>query len=408
MRLSPRARLALVGAVSLALLAAAGLIVWRVLRPSETVNPAAVTYPEPADLVPGRVGSLITAPLIIDDRLRVYAKKREVWADGPPDYHYERSAYWSYRRWPAEVTGVVTLPGDEPIVVTAWSDGMLVGIDAASGTVLWRQKSDVLASEYTGRRTGANTVYAPPGLLTSGSTAITVSSKTIRGYRPDGTQIWQRPQITATECHGDDVTSAEQLLVVDTCAHQLHRIRLTDGSDLPTIDLGAGVLEPVSCEVGHSQCQAIRAGTNAWALRGTEAPKIPALGAAGSLLVDGVVITPDRPNEATQVTGTDPNTGRALWSWKAPAPVMLLAAGTDRLFLLTTDRTLCTLNPHNGNDLTRSGINYTYDPATPYAVHLAYTSHRYIVLERINPGVPQTADDNSYYFTSRPVLIAVG
>jgi hypothetical protein len=76
--------------------------------------------------------------------------------------------------------------------------------------------------------------------------------------------------------------------------------------------------------------------------------------------------------------------------------------------LLTNDRTLASLDPHTGQDLTRSGINLLYEPATPYAVHLVYTSHRYIVFERTNPGVPETTDDNSYYFTNRPALIAVG
>src|SRR6478609_5471042 len=96
-----RSRIAVIAGLSAMLLAAAGTTVWRVLRPSEVVTEATTSYPEATPPIPGRVGSLITAPLIVDDRLRVYAKKREVWSDGPPSYHYERSAYWSYRRWPA-------------------------------------------------------------------------------------------------------------------------------------------------------------------------------------------------------------------------------------------------------------------------------------------------------------------
>lgn len=406
--MSHRLRLSLMCATTAALLVAAGITVWRVLRPSEVVNPAAVSFPSALDPVPGKVGALVTTPLIIDDRLRVFAKKREVWADGPPDYHYERSAYWSYRRWPAEVVGVAVVRGDRPIVVTAWSDGMLVAINAETGTIAWRVESDPLGSKYVGRRTGANTVYVPPGLFTSGSTIITVSSKTIRGYRPDGIQVWQRDLITDTKCHGDAFTSAEQVLVVDMCAHQLHRLRVTDGSVLPTINISSAIVEPVSCEVGHSQCQGMRASGNGWILRGTEATKSTPLSASGSILVDGVVITPNRPSEATEISGVDANTGKTLWQWKAPAPVLLLAAGTDRAFLLTNDRTLATLDPHTGADLTRSGINLLHEPTTPYAVHLAYTSHRYIVFERVNPGVSETADDNSYYFTNRPALIAVG
>jgi outer membrane protein assembly factor BamB len=406
--LSRSLRLAVAAAISATLLLAAGITVWRVLRPTEVVNPAAVSYPSALDPVPGKVGALVTTPLIVDDRIRVFAKKREVWADGPPDYQYERSAYWSYRRWPAEVVGVTVLQGDEPLVVTAWSDGMLVGIDAVTGTVAWRVESDALGSEYSGRRTGANTVYLPPGLFTSDSTIITVSSKTIRGYRADGIQVWERPLIIDTKCHGDEFTGREQLLVVDTCTHQLHRIRVTDGSDLPTINISAAAVEPISCELGHSQCLGMRAAGRAWILNGTNYGESAPLAVAGSLLANGVVVTPDRPSEASEVSGVDPNTGATLWQWHAPAPATLLAAGTDRVFLLTTDRTLATLDPHTGADLTRSGINVLHEPTTPYAVHLAYTSHRYVVLERVNPGVPESADDNSYYFTNRPALIAIG
>jgi hypothetical protein len=408
LRISHRLRLAVAGTVAVALAVAAGLTVWRVLRPSEVVNPAAVAYPTTIDLAPGKVGALVTTPLIIDDRLRVFAKKREVWADGPADYHYERSAYWSYRRWPAEVVGVVVAQGEQPIVVTAWSDGMLVGIDAATGNVAWRVQSDVLASEYTGRRTGANTVYVPPGLLTSGSTIISVSSKAIRGYRPDGIEVWKRSLITDTQCHGDEFTSGEQLLVVDTCTHQLHRIRITDGSDLPTINISAASVEPVSCETGRSQCQGFRAAGKAWILRGTDAVESRTLATAGSALLDGIVVAPDRPDNGTGLTGFEEGSGKPLWHWQAPAPIQLLRAGSDRIFVLMTDRTLATLDHRNGADLTRSGINQVFEPASPYAVRLAYTSHRYIVLERINPGVPETADDNSYYFTNRPALIAIG
>jgi outer membrane protein assembly factor BamB len=406
--LSRRLRIAIAGAIAAALLVAAGITVWRVLRPSEVVNPAAVSYPSPLDPIPGKVGALVTTPLIVDDRIRVFAKKREVWADGPPDYHYERSAYWSYRRWPAEVVGVAVVPGDQPIVVTSWSDGMLVGIDAITGTVAWRVDGDILGSEYSGRRTGANTVYLPPGLFTSGSTIITVSSKTIRGYRPDGIQIWQRPLITDTKCHGDEFTGKEQLLVVNTCTHQLQRLRVTDGSDLPTINISSATVEPVSCEVGHSECLGVRAAGQAWILNGTNYGVSAPLAAAGSVLSNGVVVTPNRPAEASEVSGVDPNTGETLWRWQAPSLVTCIAAGADRVFLLTSDRTLATLDPHSGADLTRSGINLLQEPATPYAVHLGYTSHRYVVFERVNPGVAETADDNSYYFTNRPALIAIG
>src|SRR5687767_2406599 len=103
-----RARWATVAALGTALLVGAtGVVAWRILRPAEVSTPATKSLPEVALPAPGALGVLVSAPLVIDDRIRVYAKKREVWADGPPSYHYERSAYWAYRRWPAQVTGVL-------------------------------------------------------------------------------------------------------------------------------------------------------------------------------------------------------------------------------------------------------------------------------------------------------------
>lgn len=397
-----RIRFAIVAATSAAMVIAAGLIVWRVLRPSEVVTAATVSYPEASVPVPGKVGALISAPLMVDDRIRIFAKKREVWSDGPPSYHYERSAYWSYRRWPAQVTGVTLVRADLPIVVTAWSDGMLIGIDAQTGKVAWRTKGDQLAAEYTGRRTGADTVYTPPGLFTTGSAIITSSTSSLRSYQGDGTQSWSRPLPVSPECRGTELTTQTQWLVLDTCAKVIKRVDIGSGKDLPS--LAAGLMEPVSCVIGHSQCQAMRTGKG-WLLTGSDPIESRPLAAPGSALVDGVVITLADDDKAI---GHDPVTGQTLWSWQSPAPIKLLAPGTDRVFLLTNDRQLITLNPKKGTEFVWAGINLLHDPEQPYDVQATYTSNRYIVLERTNPGEPAKAKDDTYYFTNRPVLIAIG
>src|SRR5215213_3260253 len=111
-RTLPRgARLAVIGAVSAALLAAAGVVAWRVLGPAEVVTPAQKPYPAPVIPAPGPIGVLVSAPLVLDDRIRVFATKRQVWADAPPNFKYERSALWSLRRWPAQLIGVVAVGG---------------------------------------------------------------------------------------------------------------------------------------------------------------------------------------------------------------------------------------------------------------------------------------------------------
>src|SRR5687767_6755704 len=107
-----RARSAGLAAATAVLLVASGVVAWWLLRPAEVSTPATTSLPEVVHAPPGALGMLASAPLVIDDRIRVYAKKREVWADGPPSYHYERSAYWAYRRWPAQVTGVLAVKGE--------------------------------------------------------------------------------------------------------------------------------------------------------------------------------------------------------------------------------------------------------------------------------------------------------
>ena len=71
----------------LALVVAAGAVLtgWRVLGPAEVLDPASTPYPAVADRSPGVLGRTNMAPLIVDGRIRVYASKRQVRADGPAD-----------------------------------------------------------------------------------------------------------------------------------------------------------------------------------------------------------------------------------------------------------------------------------------------------------------------------------
>ena len=399
---------AVIAALSTVLLIAAGVTVWRVLRPTEVATAATYEYPEADIPIPGRIGALISAPLIIDDRLRIYAKKREVWSDGPPSYHYERSAYWSYRRWPEQVTQIVLVAQeDQPLIVTAWTDGQLVALHAKTGDVVWRAAGDILQDEYLGRRTGAQTVYPKSGLLTVENGFVTSHSTSIRGYSAEGIETWNHPPITTPECHGTEFTTQAQWLVLDTCTRTIKRIDTRSGTSLPELQFDAALVEPIACVSGHSQCRGMRTigeTSRGWILTGPEPQESKPLAQPGSTLVQQLVVTIDAQ---AQVAGRDPNTGQAMWTWQAPSPVQLLASGTDRVFVLLTDRTLAGLDLQTGENLTRSGINFPAEPENPYAVSNVYTADRYIVLERVNPDVPAEANDDTYYFTHRPVLVAV-
>src|ERR687884_644385 len=117
-------------AAAAVLLAAVGVAGYRVLAPAETLDPATTDYPRATVVSPRRLGALTAMPLGLDERLRV-------WADRPIDARSQRSPYWAYRRWPAQLTGVVAVGAgstdDVPVVVSRWSDGALVALDARTG-----------------------------------------------------------------------------------------------------------------------------------------------------------------------------------------------------------------------------------------------------------------------------------
>src|SRR5439155_5691845 len=96
-------------AVAVVLAAVAGVVGYRVLAPAETLDRALQPYPPAYVANAARLGVLTSMPLIVDDRLRVYAEKRRVWADTPVNSRTELSPYWAYRRWPAEVVGVAAV-----------------------------------------------------------------------------------------------------------------------------------------------------------------------------------------------------------------------------------------------------------------------------------------------------------
>jgi outer membrane protein assembly factor BamB len=412
--LSRRIRVALAGIVTGALIAAIGVTVWRVLRPSEVSTPAITAYPESdaSQIGPGKRGVLVAAPLIIDDRLRIFAKKREVWADGPPSYHYERSAFWSYRRWPAQLAGVVVTRDPKPIVVSTWSDGVIVGIDAETGKVAWRIQGDVLSEDYTGRRTGAPTVYSPPGLYTTSAGFVTSSKTAIRGYSAKGTLLWEIPPPVQAACHGDEFTSDKQFFLLDTCTQTIRRVDGRSGLSLSPFATAVDSLEPVSCVTLTSQCRAVRTSTEdetitGWLLADTEPAESEPLAQPGALLANDVVAVPDDPEQVTELIGYNLASGEVAWRWLPPAPATLLVTSGDRIVLLLEGRTLATVSAKDGADLSRSGINLHHEPEEPYAVSAAYASNQYIVLERINEEATEESTDDAYYFTNRPILVAV-
>ena len=159
---------AIVAGIAL-ILAGSAVVVYRVLAPHEQLTEPTGAYPEPMVVTDERPFSeLRAAPLVIEGRLRVYAEKWRVWSDSPVGERYETTPYWAFRRWPAQVVGVVSAQAPTgSTVVTQWSDGQIIALDARRGAVAWRTQTASPGYGYDGRRTGASVVYQPRSLLSA-------------------------------------------------------------------------------------------------------------------------------------------------------------------------------------------------------------------------------------------------
>jgi outer membrane protein assembly factor BamB len=408
-----QARWAGLAAITAILLGVTAVVAWQVLRPAEVSTPATTTLPKVvAQPEPGGLGILVSAPLVIDDRIRVYAKKREVWADGPPSSQYERSAYWAYRRWPAEVTGILAANADRPLIVSAWSDGVLVAVEAETGDVAWRvEGGEPLAEQYDGRRTGAETVYHPPGLYAAGqSTFITVGEQITARSVASGQTLWTAPLPDTPECLGDTfTTTGGHLLLHNKCTETLTRLEVSKGH-LVAPPMPAEAVEPVSCRVGHSDCVAMRVTTDdgvvsGYLLTGAAPAALPLLDAPRSLYDGQNVLVPEAG--LTSLSAVDPD-GQVLWTWRpaASGPFLLLSADRTRVLLLESDSTLVSLDPATGRLRSHASLLMQHEPQRPYDVRDWYVSGSYVVLERTNPDASSVAGDEEYYYTNRPILIA--
>ncbi|MET8306087.1 PQQ-binding-like beta-propeller repeat protein [Micromonospora sp. NPDC005173] len=414
----PKGRRRLVAAVA-ALLATAvvAVIVHRVLAPAEVSTVARGAYPAAAQPPVGVVGRLPVAPLIVDARLRVYAAHRQVYADRPVDGRHRTTPYWSYRRWPAELTGVVA---SGSTVVSRWSDGRLVALDAPTGRVLWRADGPVPAeSGAVVRRTGATTVWDPRGLyltdLADGRTVLVVTSDTqARGVElAGGRELW-RVDLPG-RCRSDVGTAVSgQLIGLDSCAG-LATVEFRDAATGAVRDRwrpsGApdGLLvTPLGCRTGRSVCPALRtagpgdAGGRGWLLGASEPTAAPALDPTGATLIgeqavavlDGVAV------------GRSARSGEELWRFEGlGTTARVLAVQPGRVHLLTEANDLVTLDPVTGTQLSRFSLNVGSD-GTGWAPGAVAAADGYLAVERLREPVDPDGDDQRYYLTAEAVILA--
>ncbi|MEN3306559.1 MAG: hypothetical protein V7603_2761 [Micromonosporaceae bacterium] len=391
-----------VGLYALVLLLVAAAIGYRAFEPRDTLDSAQSPYPARVPATPRLYGSILDTPLVVDGRLRVYAAQREVWADQPVDFRSSLSPFWAYRRWPATLLGVVAVG---TTVVSRWSDGDLVALDATRGTIAWRVRAPTVAGSYLGRRTGAATVYQPAGMYTAGSVVIVVGDTGTRAFdAPSGRPLWTK---TVPRCGSHAYFTGVGVFVAVARCEGASTVDVFDagtGKALAWPALG-GDVEPVSCAVGRSGCRGARTPGHAWVIGADGAlTAAPALVGAGSWLVDGVVVGPGPDGT---VTGRAAG-GRQLWSWPLTGPVpagaRVVAVEQGAVHLLTDDRYLISVDPADGLELSRLPLidveNGRFDPGYVYA------ADRYVFVERRKAGAKPADPDSRYYYPSPNVLVA--
>ncbi|MBY8873152.1 PQQ-like beta-propeller repeat protein [Micromonospora sp. PLK6-60] len=404
-----------VAVVALLALAGSAVVIHRVLAPAEVSTVARGGWPAPVTPTVGVVGRLPAAPLIVDGRLRVYAAARQVYADQPADARARVTPFWSYRRWPARLAGVLA---EETTVVSRWSDGKLVALDARTGRVVWRADGPTPDGDDRARRTGAATVWAPAGLAVGrgadgGPVLVVSGGGRARGYAlADGRELWHADGDRS--CRTDlGTTAAGQAVAVDACGGP----PVVEFRDVTTGTVGlrwqppgasAGTtVTPLGCLAPRSGCRALRTagpgdGAGRGWLVGAGSPvAAPALDAEGRILAGELAVGGNGP----VLTGWEARTGKERWRRGDLGPVRILAAQPGRLHVLTEARDLVTLDPVTGAERSRFPFTWS-DEGFAYQPGMAYAADGYLAVERLREDATPDDDDQGWFLTPEPVLLA--
>ncbi|MFE9693489.1 PQQ-binding-like beta-propeller repeat protein [Micromonospora sp. NPDC005806] len=410
----PEGRRIVVALAAVLAVAAAAAVVHRVLAPAEVSTTARSAYPPVATPPVGVIGRLPVAPLVIDGRLRVYVGSRQVYADQPVDGKHRVTPFWSYRRWPATLDGVLA---DGTTVVSSWSDGVLVALDARTGRVAWRADRPEPAEVPKPRRTYASTVWDPAGLHVARADGravlVAAGAGQLDGYDlADGRRLWRVDRERG--CIGAAGTTATgEVLGLDACDGP-ETVEFRDAATgavrtrwRPPGSPDELVVTPVGCRSGHSGCRGLRISGpgdgmgRGWLVGPGEPVAAPALdGADAELDGERVVGT-----STGVVTGRSARTGEELWRRADLGPVRIIAVEPGRVHLLTEQRDLVTLDPATGAERSRFAMNIGHD-GVGWVPGRAYAAGGYLAVERVRERATADDDDQAYFLMAEPVLLA--
>lgn len=365
--------------LALVLLAVAGVIGWRVLSPAEVLHPATGVPPAAGARGPGVTGKVASAPLIVDGRVRVFAAPRLVKADGPVSARTMATPRWSFRRWPQQLNGVVAV---DTTVVTRWSDGELVALNSGTGRIVWRADGPA-AGGWTGERTGATTVWAPPGMVTAGPVVLARGGGRVTAFDSGtGATRWQG------ECAGDSFTTGGNHLVCGAVVRDA-------GSGAAVTGWPAGPYTAVGCGIASSGCAGVRDRAGAgWLTTGGGPQRAVALDAADSTVLvvprmtaSGRVASAFAFSTGATVVARSPVTGGELWRWSGPGGATVLGSAPDTVYLLTADRKLVAVDAGSGQVRLRFPLVVSRE-GTDWTPGGRQVAGGYVAVERRTPDGP--------------------
>jgi outer membrane protein assembly factor BamB len=441
------ARFAVTALAVVAVLGATAVVGYRVLAPAETAVEAHGEYPERPEAAPVRYGDLTSAPLIVDGRLRVYADARRVWADTSLTARTEMTPYWAYRRWPAEVAGVVAVEGNYEgvaLVIVKFSDGVVVALNPRSGRVAWQDQARASVGEgFDGRRTGAATVYRPAGIFTArsstdgGAVLVVAGGDEVIGYNPwTGKRRWEFTFTEHPGCHDTDWTGETTYVAKDSCTAPA-TVQVFDaatgkplvqnwqppGASAGPAEAANWYVEPMSCTRGHSGCSLFKAsggpavisakdkyegeaGTTGGVYRlnydGTITPEPFATGNNTFLQGDLLIQNAGDTNGYIRAVERAGPKEKVVWTSKEGG-LRLVAVGLLGAYAITSKLELVVLHPTLGVELSRTDLRK--DAGERWVPGFVHTAGRFVAVERTTGGSPKETDDR-YYSGSTPVVLA--
>ncbi|MFI5905923.1 PQQ-binding-like beta-propeller repeat protein [Dactylosporangium sp. NPDC051541] len=440
-------RFVLTGLLVLVVIAAMGITAYRTLKPAETVSRADKPVPSAEPIKAIQYSELAEAPLIVEGRLRVYAEQWRVFADTPVTAQRMMTPHWSYRRWPAEVVSIVEV--EKPasgvgmsVVVTKWSDGDIVALDAEKGDIVWQAKIDPAPGEsYQGRRTGSKTMWSPEDLFVSASVVdkqpivIATGKDVAEGIDPvNGTVKWTKSFTAEPGCRTTDWTGPDTYYTKNTCTKPA-TLEIWDaatgvavgtwrppGASIGTDAVSNWFIEPSSCDLGRSGCVMFKAAaTGEGVVTYTDA-----VSGLGTITASYWSLAPDRTVKPEPVADKDTViavgdvvaqqvTGGYIWAysrssgqrlWMSEVNGRLIGGDPRNFYLVNNEYQLLVLNRETG--AVTSSTELRIRPADRFVYSMYYLHAGYLVIERLQTTKDSEIDDKYYFSQDTVVLVGIG